>query len=95
MHTVRSVAVILIDVFGTLAGAGVLVHLFCHTITQWITVSIQHSYDRKLKNLKAENEKALKEFSQTLETQHNLVSAAFLEARRASNERGLDAIQKM
>jgi hypothetical protein len=73
-----------------------LIAFMCrHWITERITRSIQYSYDKKFEELRAANERELKRFSTTLDTQQNLVSGAFLEARRASNDRRLNAIQSL
>jgi hypothetical protein len=82
----------LINLF-TLGSISFIVFLLRDSIRQWVTVSIRHSYDRKLEEFRAENERALKQFGSALETQQDLVSTAFLEARRASNERRLNTIQ--
>jgi hypothetical protein len=64
-------------------------------IRNWIERSIEHRYDKKLEELRTANEKELKQFSNALDIQRNLVSSAFLEARRASNDRRLTAIQTL
>jgi hypothetical protein len=71
-----------------------LLAFFCRNlISQWITSSVQYSYDEKLEKLKAYNERELEQLKGALDAQQNLVASAFLEARRASNERRLSAIQ--
>jgi hypothetical protein len=71
-----------------------LLAFFCRNlIAQWITSSVRYSYDEKLEKLKAHNERELERLRGALDAQQNLVSSAFLEARRASNERRLSAIQ--
>jgi hypothetical protein len=64
-------------------------------IRKWIESSIQYRYNTKLEELRTANEKELKQFSNALDSQTNLISSAFLEARRASNDRRLTAIQRL
>jgi hypothetical protein len=79
-----------------IGGAAVLAFialLLRHSLAQWVTASIRHHYDRQLEAIRAANEKELQQLRNALEAQTNLVSSAFLDARRASNERRLSAIQ--
>ncbi len=85
----------LLSTVSAAAVVAVVVFIFRHRITEWIGRSIQHSYDARLEELRAANERELKRVSSALDAQQGLVSAAFLEARRAANERRLSAIQML
>jgi hypothetical protein len=59
-------------------------------LSAWLTRSVQHSYDRKLEEQRASNERELTAIRSSLDTQRELVSSVFSEARR---DRRLGAIQ--
>ena len=64
-------------------------------IEEWIGRSVQHRYDKLLEAQRASNEKELTQFRNVLDTQRDLVSSAFLEARRPVAEKRLAAIQRL
>jgi hypothetical protein len=85
-------------ILGVLSSAGgltLLVFILRDFLKQWLTSSVQYSFDKKLEKLKANSDSELKRLEKSLETQQHLTSSAFLEARRASNDRRLDAIQSL
>ena len=74
---------------------GIVFLLARRFIEEWIGRSVQHRYDRLLEDQRASNEKELTQFRNVLDTQRDLVSSAFLEARRPVAEKRLAAIQRL
>jgi hypothetical protein len=93
MVDLRTVSQLAIATLGSVALWGALTYLCRHFLLQWITSSVQHSFDVKLEEVRASNDRELKHLSSALDAQQSLVASAFLEARRASNERRLIAVQ--
>jgi hypothetical protein len=86
LHWLSSVA-------GSVAVLGTIGFFCRHVIVDWISRSIQHTYDIRLETIRAASERELHQLRSVLDSQQTLVSSAFLEARRASNDRRLNAIQ--
>lgn len=83
----------LVSLLSNVAVLGLIALLCRKYIAAWIVRSVQHSYDKTLEELRVHNERELTRIRGTLDTQRELVSTAFSEARRASNDRRLEAIQ--
>jgi len=77
------------------AMMGAVVYLGRHWISQWLSRSIQFSFDQRLEVLKASHERELTLLRSALDTQQHLVSSAFLQAQSAVTERRLTAIQTL